>query len=93
MNPKIFQRYKDHGTTINVWMRKHIREGNIYPKKQAQGWLTKLQKLIENRNDITLDACGIVFHAGNIAIKITDHGFKEQVINRLRKMNIPTEGL
>lgn len=58
-------------------------------------WIIKLKGKIKNHDEINVNEESVSFSSGqsHFVIKFTDHGYKEQILNRLRKMNISVEGL
>ena len=68
------------------------------PKQHTQEkekWLDLLKTRVTNRRDINFGPEGIAFTGGQsyFLVKFTDHGFKDQVLSRLRKMGIDVSGL
>jgi hypothetical protein len=97
LNPRRFKQYACHATVIRKW----IREDSQKPKQKVNTkqinkiWAERLKNKFSTRNDLYIGEEGITFSGGvaQINIKYEEFGFKEQVINRLRKMGIPIEGL
>lgn len=93
INPKRFKQYACHGAVIRKWIREDQEKGGTQTSGLTgnKEWARKLvQKL--NRSDIELSAESIVFvnHGAGLPISFLfkDHGFKDQVEGRLRKMGL-----
>ncbi len=92
INPKRFKQYACHATVIRKW----IREDKVKnPQGCSKEWVEKLKDRVKNCHEISVSAEQIAFHPGNayIVIKYTEHAYKQQIISRLRKMEISVEGL
>lgn len=89
--------YKDYAATIRNWLRR--RKDSIRPKEALAEENKKLAIRIDTtlkHPDIELLESSLGFinrgAGSSLYISFADLGFKEQVLNRLRKMNLPTEG-
>lgn len=98
INPTRFKQYACHGTVIRKWIRDDVSKAKttaqtIVPNNMD--WAQKLREKFSHRNDVQVTAEGVVFSGANshIFISFRENGFKEQILNRLRKMNLPVEGL
>lgn len=61
----------------------------------SKEWINKLKEKVKDSNEIFLSANDITFSCGQscINIRFTDHGYQQQILNRLRLMKISTDGL
>jgi hypothetical protein len=96
--PKKFKEYKCHATTIRQWIRRDQKIGLPKPSKASdsnRAFLENMRLRCQHRNDMTIGPDSVSFHGINsqITVKITDGGFKDQVINRLRLMKLPVDDL
>lgn len=94
--------YKNYPAAIRQWIRKRekISQNNPYAKGSTLvedvELVNKIHRKYSHRNDITFGSSYIEFNFGPLNvphIKFGDKGFREQVLNNLRKMNLPIEGL
>lgn len=63
--------------------------------RSNQEWAKILQSRFKERNDILIGNEGVSFFGGQsqIHIRYDENGFKDQIINRLRLMNLSIQGL
>lgn len=95
--------YKDYAATIRNWIRRRKttapQGASFYNKNisiQNKEWASKIVSALKHKDiDLLPDALIIINHGngGDFVVKYADNGFKEQVLNRLRKMNIDVNGL
>lgn len=99
INPKRFKQYACHATVIRKWIRddgqKVTQKGNHIVQNVQLKFLERLKAKYGNHPEIEISDQGVSFIAGNytIQIKTTDNGFQDQILGRLRKMNLSVEGL
>ena len=91
--------YQDYAATIRNWMRRRKNE----PTKSHQtlveknrDWAVKVRDTLKHPDvEIFPESIGFVNHGAgqDLFISFKDLGFKDQVLSRLRKMNLPISGL
>ena len=97
INPKKFKDYACHATVIRSWIRKDAKTGKPSfgnSLERNREWARVVAtKYADKQIEAGPEALG--FLAGNYPfyIKYTELGFQNQVIGRLKKMNLITEGL
>jgi DNA-binding PadR family transcriptional regulator len=101
LNPKRFKQYADHATVIRKW----IREDKNKPQSKEAGNVEKNGLLARNvmmkfpfevsQQHIRPHAMGLLFCYGSVydLIKFDEFGFRDRVLSRLQKMNLPTNEL
>ena len=85
--------YKDYAATIRNWLRKRQNQPMKYTNKSSSNEiiLNKLKEKLKSFEDIEFGNDYILFKLGNgrtETINVKDHGFEEQIRNRLSKMLI-----
>ena len=92
--------YKDYAATVRQWHlsdleKNHIPFVNEKNNESNELFAQKVKKLNFNNDTVILGNAYIEFVYGQHVdhIKFTDKGFKEQVINQLRKRNLNFKGL
>jgi hypothetical protein len=93
--------YKDYAATIRNWIRNSKQTTGTIPKPEKDLNKELMEKVKIRckdqfeRREMREDAQGIEFVRGqyNLLIKYTDFGFREQLLNQLRKMGIDTGGI
>lgn len=92
--------YRDYAATIRQWIRrrKQAPEQNKHNQSHHQEkkkWLELVKERVKNHRGIDFGPDNVTFHAGQsvLVMKFTDHGLKEQIINRLKMMSIDVSGL
>ena len=65
------------------------------PKGVSKEWIDKLKERVKNHREINFGKDSISFSCGQShqVIKFTEHGYKDQILSRLCKMEISIEGL
>lgn len=90
----------DYRSILN-WVIKAVEEDASKPKpldyeSMNKTLVLKISERYNNHPDISVGYNYIEFNFGALNrphLKFSDHGFREQVLNNLRKMNLPTQGL
>lgn len=93
--------YKDYAATIRNWIRNAQEKDKIIPKPEKdlnQELLNKLKSKCAawfQNGEMREHPQGIEFVKGQfyLLIKFTDFGFRDQLLNQLRKMGIDTGGI
>ena len=98
INPKKFNAYGCHGTVVRNWIRRDAKNGKSSSMGGSLDRNREWARIVSQKythKEIEAGQDSIGFLAGNYPfyIKYTEHGFKEQVISRLRKMGLNAEGL
>lgn len=89
--------YKDYAATIRNWWRRRQKEPQNAKKGVFERNKELAQKIVATlkHREIELypESIGFINHGGHsIFISFNDLAFREQVLNRLRKMNLPING-
>jgi hypothetical protein len=94
INPKRFKQYACHAAVIRKWIRDD-KDKTPKASQYSQDWIAKIKEIFKNDNHVSITPTGITFSHGYtpIIIKFADAGAKEQVISRMRKMNLPVDRL
>ena len=95
INPKRFKQYACHAAVIRKWIREDKEKQPNHKHQSSKEWIEKLRNRVTNNLSLTVTDEVFAYHAGQSyhVIKYTDHGYQEQIKNRLRKMNISVDGL
>lgn len=98
INPKRFKQYACHAAVIRKWLRDDAKKSQDNPTRPSKETAQQLaQKVAQKYPGIEALANGILFinqGAGqDIHIDYKEYGFRDQVLNRLRKMGLSVEGL
>ena len=94
INPKRFKQYACHAAVIRKWIRDDMSKSSKN-SKVSQDWIAKIKKILNNNSNVYFSQEGITFAHGasQTFIKFNDPSCKEQVINRMRKMNLPVDDI
>lgn len=92
--------YEDYAATLRNWFRKETTTGESSNsssdenKELAKKIISKFKKQVDD-NHIQIQERSLLFVYGTVweEILFTENGFKDRVFSRLRKMNLPTDGL
>lgn len=102
INPKRFKQYACHAAVIRKWIRddkdKFSKKAAPLISKNNKEMAEKIAQRFEyhvDKNEIQVQETGLLFCYGQHSEfhKYDDFGFRDKVFSRLRKMNLPVEGL
>lgn len=88
----------DYSNIVN-WVIDAVERDSNNPEqkslKASQDWIAKIKEIFKNDSDVYISLEGITFAHGNSQtyIRFSDFGAKEQILNRMRKMNIYNDNL
>ncbi len=98
VKPSEFKKYACHATVIKTWIKRDAKSnkpsfgGNSIDRNRE--WARVVASKYPNKG---IEVCQdtLMFVAGNYPFHISykEHGFQEQVKNRLKKMNLITVGI
>ncbi len=89
--------YKDYAATIRNWLRRRSNQkGGSTPGSETKSFFEAFKARFSDHPNIVIGSDYIEFllaASGSDFIPVTDHGFKDRILNRLRKWGKSTEGL
>ena len=89
------KKYKDYLAAIRTWWKKRIQSNKFIQEdkiKNRKDWAEGIAKKVGAKARFEVYPEVVIFKGSgptpDLVIRFVDHGFEDQVINRLRKMGI-----